>query len=424
VSLLMSSMDPLSEIVVKAQSGDLEAYGRLVRETQSMVFGVLSAILRDPAAVEDAVQELYLRTFRRLNDLAEPAAFPGWLRRIAITVAINVRRARRTTLLRLDDLPELPILDEQEATWSDAQRTRLSAALLTLTSEERRLCDRRYYGQWTLARLAADAGVDEPVLRKRMQRIRDKLRREMEMREQENTQRGSIAPELPAKILELLARPCLIDLPENPVGRTTEIVRPVFSAFTDIDIPDVLSMTEIRGKISEAVYVDEAEMHRLDADRILRYDLTLPLLLTVRYANKPLRCWAAGKVYRACHSDSTHLEAFHQGEALWVDDRAEVDVWRFTGQVLQSVNALLPGSTMRIVPTSYPMCKEAWELDVERNGDWTEVLAWGVFTDKIVSHLGADPSRVTAVGAGFGLERLAMLRFGIDDMRKLEVASV
>jgi phenylalanyl-tRNA synthetase alpha subunit len=52
------------------------------------------------------------------------------------------------------------------------------------------------------------------------------------------------------------------------------------------------------------------------------------------------------------------------------------------------------------------------------------VLAWGVFTDRIVSHLGGDPSRHTAVGVGYGLERLAMLRFAIDDIRTIDVAKV
>jgi phenylalanyl-tRNA synthetase alpha chain len=92
--------------------------------------------------------------------------------------------------------------------------------------------------------------------------------------------------------------------------------------------------------------------------------------------------------------------------------------------VLQSVDCVLPGRTVKIVPTSYAMCSQAWELEVDDEGRWSEVLAWGVFTDRIVSHLGGDPSRQTAIGVGYGLERLAMLRFGIDDIRKIDVASV
>ena len=59
-----------------------------------------------------------------------------------------------------------------------------------------------------------------------------------------------------------------------------------------------------------------------------------------------------------------------------------------------------------------------------RDGVASEVLAWGVFRDEIVSHLGGDAHKHAAVGVGYGLERLAMLRYGIDDIRKIDVASV
>ena len=162
----------------------------------------------------------------------------------------------------------------------------------------------------------------------------------------------------------------------------------------------------------------------MSAARILRYDLTLPLLLTVRYEGQPLRAWSAGKAYRVCRTDAIHLEAFHQAEVLRVDERERLDPWSVTSQVLQSVDRLLPGRPMKIVPTEYPMCSQAWELEVEQDGRWFEVLAWGVFTDKIVRHLGGDPARHTAIGVGHGLERLAMLRYGIDDIRKIEAALV
>ena len=94
-----------------------------------------------------------------------------------------------------------------------------------------------------------------------------------------------------------------------------------------------------------------------------------------------------------------------------------------TAKVLQSLDRLLPGRAVKIVPTEYPMCKQAWELEIEDDGHWSEVLAWGVFTDKIVRHVGGNPDIHTAVGVGYGLERLAMLRYGIDDIRKIDVTS-
>jgi RNA polymerase sigma-70 factor (ECF subfamily) len=418
-------MKLLNALVVRAQQGDLEAYGQLVQATQAMVYAVALGVARDSTMAEDAVQEAYLRAFRRLGDLEEPGAFLSWLRRIVIAVALNMRRGRRLTLLQLDDIPEIPVLDEEETSWSELQRQRLAGALLTLTSQERRLCDRRYHGHWSTARLARDAGVDEPAMRKRLQRIRDKLRKEMEMAEQRGIRPDEIRPDLPERVIELLARPQLTDLPENPVGGTLELLRTVYADFDEQSLPEIVDSAEARKTIGDdALYLDPLELHRVDEGRILRYDLTLPLLLTVRYEGQPLRIWTAGKVYRVCQIDATHLDAFHQAEVLCLDEGGRLDPWRITGQVLQSIDLLFPGRAVKIVPTEYPMCSQAWELEVEDDGRWSEVLAWGIFTDRIVRHLGGNPDLHTAIGVGYGLERLAMLRYGIDDIRKIDVASV
>lgn len=419
--------DSLSALVTAARAGDVAAYGRLVQATQAMSLAVAVSVLRDPAGAEDAVQEAYLRAYRSLRQLEDPAAFPGWLRRIVITAALNYRRARRATLLSLDDVPSVPVLDETEKHWSDAQRHRLAAALLTLGAEERRICDRRYHGGWPLARLAEAAGMTETTMRKRLQRIRDRLRQYIETEEIEMAKERGVDPaaapaRLPGKIVELLASPQLTDIPENPVGRVLHQLCDAYPEFTELPLPEIIDVSE--AIVRDAMYVKSSELHHVDANRILRYDLTLPLLLTARYEGRPIRVWSSGKTYRVCEADATHLEAFHQLEVLWVDDREKLDQWRLTGRVLESVDRALPGRAVKIVPVQYPMCARAWELEVEENGEWLEVLAWGVFTDRIVAHLGADPARHAAMGVGYGLERFAMLRYGIDDIRKIDVARV
>src|SRR5688572_4915007 len=122
-------MERLNELVTRAQPGDLAAYARLVEATQAMVLGVSLRVLRDRGLAEDAAQETYLRAFRVLGDLDEPAAFLGWLRRIAITSALNLRRARRLTFLQLDDAEDVPVLDDTETVWTERQRAQLAAAL-------------------------------------------------------------------------------------------------------------------------------------------------------------------------------------------------------------------------------------------------------------------------------------------------------
>jgi RNA polymerase sigma factor (sigma-70 family) len=419
------AVEALNELVGRARRGDVAAYGRLVQATERMVFGVALRVLHDEGLAEDAAQETYLRAFRRIGGLEENAAFLTWLRRIAVTVAINMRRARRTTFLRLDEGVDVPILDELEARWSDAQRHQLAAALLILTPDERRLCDRRYHGGWTIGRLAREAGVDDAAMRKRLQRIRDKLRKDIEMSEQSEIGTGQSPRDLPGRIVELLSRPQLTNLPENPVGQVVQLLRKVYAGFVPVELPEFIDFAAARDSVTnDAIYVDEAELHHVDERRILRYDMTLPLLMTKRYEGQPMNLWVEGKVYRRGRLDATHLEAFHQAEVFWLGNRADIDAWRMTTLVLQSIDAVLPGATVRIVPTKYAMCAQAWELEVEVDGQLHEVIAWGVFTDRIVRHLGADPARQVAVGAGYGLERLAALRYGIDDIRKIEGATV
>jgi RNA polymerase sigma factor (sigma-70 family) len=418
-------MDLLNPLVTRAAGGDLDAFAEIVRRTQTMGFAVAVGVVRDRALAQDAVQEAYLTAFRRLTDLDEPAAFVGWFRRIVITAALNARRAGRHTFLQLEDAPDVPVLDEAETRWTDLQRQRLAGALLTLTLEERRLCDRRYHGGWSVARLAADAGVEETAMRKRLQRIRDKLRKEIEMTERRAVGRDEMPGDLPDRIAELLSRPQLTALPENPVGKILELLRGVYAGFSDIQLPEVVDWREAERTIAaDAVYIERHELQRIDEGRILRYDLTLPLLMHVRFAGEPLRLFSSGKTYRVCQPDTTHLDAFHQAEVFCLERRDRLDMWQVMSLVLRSVDVTMPGLPVRISPTKYPMCSQAWDVDVEHDGRWWEVLACGVFTDRVVGHLGGDPATHTAIGVGYGLERLAMLRYGIDDIRKVDVSRV
>jgi len=249
--------DDLAGLAARARDGDLAAYGRLVERTEGDVRAVVSRLVRDIHLAEDALQETYLRAFRRLPGLRDPGAVVGWLRRVARTTALNGIRARRRTFVEPVDVEELPAspTDTEE---TDALRRHLARALVALSPEDRRLCERRhpaflmeacgpshnamsnhrirtppsleradvefaardlrsgaklieestpeasstreaklmgeeirskpcgsmriagYHGGWTSARLAADAGVSPAAVRKRLERIRDRLRREIE----------------------------------------------------------------------------------------------------------------------------------------------------------------------------------------------------------------------------------------------------
>ncbi|REJ92929.1 MAG: sigma-70 family RNA polymerase sigma factor [Planctomycetota bacterium] len=85
-------------LVRLAQAGDRDAMGRLVEAFEPTVFGIVLRRLRNRAEAAEVTQEVFLRAVRKLDQLRDPARFPGWLKRIAVRLAINraVRRPKET----------------------------------------------------------------------------------------------------------------------------------------------------------------------------------------------------------------------------------------------------------------------------------------------------------------------------------------
>ena len=83
-----------AELVIASQEGDNEAFGTLVNRFERMVLAVCWQRLRNHAEAQEASQEVFIKAFEKLEQLQEPAAFPGWLRSIAVRQSIN-RSARR-----------------------------------------------------------------------------------------------------------------------------------------------------------------------------------------------------------------------------------------------------------------------------------------------------------------------------------------
>ncbi len=267
--------------------------------------------------------------------------------------------------------------------------------------------------------MAEEAGVEPAAMRKRLQRIRQKLRKEIEMDEQRILETHPVPHDLPGSIVELLARPRLVDLPDNPVGAVLALLLAAFPGFRVKETAEIVDLDAAAGALGgDAVYIDRAKLHTIEGAKVLRYDLTLPLLLDTR-AGAPLRLTSAGKVYRREEESATHLEAFHQLEVFAADDRRNLDIWWLAGRIFDAVNRALPRSEIRVTPTEYPMCAQAFSLDVRKGDEWVEILAWGEYADWVLRGIGADPTRERALGAGMGLDRIAALRYGIDDVRKV-----
>jgi phenylalanyl-tRNA synthetase alpha subunit len=226
------------------------------------------------------------------------------------------------------------------------------------------------------------------------------------------------------RVIELLARPALVDLPENPVGQMADALKRSFSDYTPLQTSEIVDLRGARARFDhDPVYVPQEKLFHIDATRILRYDLSLPLTLGAAGRGAPLRLLSAGKVYRDETETETHLSAFHQLELLSLDETSRSDPWAFIGRILQVLDTLLPGMPQRVERTEYPFCTRAWDIGVELNGEYAELLGCGVYKADVVSLLGGDPEKHVALGLGIGLERLASLHFQVPDIRKLSLTT-
>jgi len=143
----------------------------------------------------------------------------------------------------------------------------------------------------------------------------------------------------------------------------------------------------------------------------------------VRYMDShrpPLRMIAAGKVYRS-DSDQTHTPMFHQVEGLLVDERASFADLK--GTLAEFVRAFFERDfDMRFRPSYFPFTEPSAEVDIawqqpDGSTRWLEVLGCGMVHPNVLRNVGIDPEKYTGYAFGLGVERFAMLRYGVDDLR-------
>ena len=157
----------------------------------------------------------------------------------------------------------------------------------------------------------------------------------------------------------------------------------------------------------------------------------LPLLLRthtspmqVRYARQhrpPLKVIAPGRTYRV-DSDATHSPMFHQVEGLWIDE--DVSFADLKGVYTDFLRRFFETEDLvvRFRPSYFPFTEPSAEIDMRfesgpLKGRWLEISGAGQVHPTVVRNFGLDPERCIGFAFGSGLERLTMLRYGIDDLR-------
>ncbi len=162
---------------------------------------------------------------------------------------------------------------------------------------------------------------------------------------------------------------------------------------------------------------DMQDTFYLEGGLLLRTQTSPVQIRVMETQPPPVKVIAPGKVFR-CDSDPTHSPTFHQIEGLWID--TDVTMADLKGTLTHFLRRLFgPDREVRFRPSFFPFTEPSAEVDV-RNGDgWMEVLGCGMVHPRVLRNVGYDPEQVQGFAFGLGVDRLAMVRYGITDIRYL-----
>ncbi len=165
-----------------------------------------------------------------------------------------------------------------------------------------------------------------------------------------------------------------------------------------------------------------------DEHLLLRTHTSPVQIRVMKDAEPPLKVIAPGRVYR-CDSDLTHTPMFHQVEGFMVDEH--VTFADLKGVIIAFLQTFFEQEDLavRFRPSYFPFTEPSAEVDIRCvmcGGDgcrvcsgtgWLEVLGCGMIHPEVMRHVGIDSERYTGYAFGMGVERLAMLRYGVNDLR-------
>ena len=219
----------------------------------------------------------------------------------------------------------------------------------------------------------------------------------------------------------------------HPVTRTLERIE---SLFRSIGF-DVASGPEIETDFYNFTALNIPENHPARAmhdtfyvdDKNLLRTHTSPVQVHYMQNNRPpFKVIAPGRVYR-CDSDVTHTPMFHQVEGLWVDENANFAALK--GVLADFMRHFFERDDLpvRFRPSFFPFTEPSAEVDIGcvichgsgcrvcSHTGWLEVLGCGMVHPSVLKHVNIDSEKYTGFAFGMGVERLAMLRYGVSDLR-------
>jgi len=155
---------------------------------------------------------------------------------------------------------------------------------------------------------------------------------------------------------------------------------------------------------------------------LLRSQTSTVQIRTMEKVQPPVRIISTGRVYRPDEHDATHYSMFHQVEGLYVDKNVSMVDLKST--LIQFAKAMFgPDADVKLVPSYFPFTEPSAELyvkmDLGKGPEWMEIGGCGMVDPAVFEHMNYDPEQWTGFAFGLGIERLAMRKHGIQDIRWL-----
>lgn len=172
-----------------------------------------------------------------------------------------------------------------------------------------------------------------------------------------------------------------------------------------------------------------------DGERLLLRTHTSPVQIRTMESQKPpIRVVIPGRTYR-CDSDQTHTPMFHQLEGLVIDETTHIGHLKWVLQEFCRAFFEVKEVQMRFRPSFFPFTEPSMEVDIRcrrvgnevrfgEGDDWMEILGCGMVHPNVLRNTGLDPDRYQGFAWGMGIDRLAMLKYGMPDLRAFFDADV
>ena len=182
-----------------------------------------------------------------------------------------------------------------------------------------------------------------------------------------------------------------------------------FYNFTALNIPE----DHPARAMHDTFYIDEANVLRTHTSPVQARYMENALK---NNQTPPFKIIAPGRVYRV-DSDATHSPMFHQVEGLWVDEN--ISFANLKGVVQDFLQKFFERDdlTVRFRPSFFPFTEPSAEMDMSWNGGWLEIGGCGMVHPEVFKHVNIDSEKYRGFAFGLGIERLTMLRYGVNDLR-------